>query len=141
MDFEETKSMNMSADAIAKAVNNKITLFGLTPDEWGWCMMQVGIFFGTLVFIAVIMIWLGRAIHPDLGEFASSMLNWSLISAPFFIYLTVRALRRITRVFGENTAFLVLSQHNLFSILWNKKTGKKNYDFHPIPNNGYRRIE
>jgi hypothetical protein len=141
MDFEETKSMKMPDDDIAKAVNNKITLFGLTPDEWGWCMMQVGIFFGIMVMTSVAMIWLGRAIDPVVGDYARGLLNWSLAFTPIFIFLAVRALRNITKVFGENTAFLVLSQHNLFSILWNKKTGKKNYDFNPIPNNGYRRIE
>lgn len=141
MDFEGTKNMKMTDDEIAKAVNNKITLFGLTPDEWGWCILQVGIIFVTIVFISIMLIWLGRAINPEIGEYARNMLNYAIMATPLFIFFAIKALRRITKVFGENTAFLVLSQHNVFSILFNKAAGKKNYDFNPMPNNGYRRIE
>ena len=141
MEFNPESNLKMSPDDIAKKVNRKITVFGLSPEEWTWAIMQTFIFFVTATFFSIVLINLGRNINPLMEDVGMLISTGSIILFIPVLYLSIKILKRITKRFGENTAFLVLSQHSAISLLISKKVGVKNYKFKPIPNNGYKRIE
>jgi predicted Abi (CAAX) family protease len=140
-DFSMLQSPKLSPSDITKKINRKITIMGITPEVWGWTIMKTA----TMVFllIAFSMVFQGLGMFTGLkfiettGAWAS-ILSFILI-IPALIF-NVKLLKRVNKRFGENTAFLVLSQHSLYSIFFNKKIGLRNYDFNPEPNNNFKRI-
>lgn len=134
-DFLATQQIKMTPEEIAKKVNKKILVMGLSPEEWSWCGVQSSIIVFSMLIVAIILINIGL---QALGDF---ILNFALASFPILLYFSAKVLKIVTKRFGENTAFLVLSQHNPISVLFNKRIGTKNYDFKPHPNNNYKGIE
>lgn len=134
-DFLTTTQIKMSPEEISKKVNKKIFIAGLAPEEWSWCAIQSSIVVFTGIVLSIILINIGMQTLGDL------LLNFSLAFFPILLYLSARVLKIVTKRFGANTAFLVLSQHNPFAVLFNKKIGSKNYDFAPHPNNNHQSID
>jgi hypothetical protein len=134
-DFLTTQQIKMSPEEIAKKVNKKIFIMGLAPEEWSWCGIQSSIIVFSLVLVSIVFINIGL---EALGDF---ILTFALLSYPFMLYFSAKILKIVTRRFGDNTAFLVLSQHNPIAVLFNKKIGTKNYTYKPQPNNNHQSIE
>ena len=134
-DFLATQQIKMSPEEIAKKVNKKIFIAGLAPEEWSWCAIQSSIIVFSLVIVSLILINIGLT---TIGDF---ILTFALLSYPFMLYFSAKILKIVTKRFGENTAFLVLSQHNPLAVLFNKKIGSKNYTYKPQPNNNHQSID
>lgn len=133
MDFDAPKNVAMTPEQITKKLNQDIRLFGLFAEEWTWIFTQIGAFTITQIFFTTLL----TAI--DFRSIASEIQFWAFISTPLIFYILVKALRRITNVYGEGTAFIILSQHSLMEILFSN-TGK-NHKFNPQPSNNYKSIE
>lgn len=134
-DFLNTQQIKMSPEEIAKKVNRKIFVMGLSPEEWAWCGIQSSIIVFAMLVTSIVLINIGMSTIGDL------LLNFAILSFPVLLFFSAKTLKMVTRRFGDNTAFLVLSQHNPLSVLFNKKVGAKKKEFSPHPNNNYQGIE
>ncbi len=135
------KPFDLKDEEITKKLNIKTTIMGLSPETWVWGAMTASAYSLTGIIVSFILQFAGETFSaPALSSWGAWLSGWSLVALiPFFI-LNIQLLKKINRRFGENTAFLVLAQHNPISVLINKKVGAKNYTFDPMPNNNYKRI-
>lgn len=139
-DFKPKTSVKMSPEEISKKINVKITLFGLQPEEWSWIMTTLLIIILLAVVSGIVFNLIGGMISPTIPAIANTIMNYVLLSTPFIFYILMKLLRKITKIYGDNTAFLILSQHGIFKILLTSNV-RKNSTFSHHPSSNYKRIK
>lgn len=131
----------MDPAEISKKINKKIPLFGLYPEEWSWAFGQSFKFLAITAVLGLVLANLGKLTPMPTERLGNDIIDYGLFLFIPSIYLSIKMLRLVSRNFGTNTAFLVLSQHSTFALLFAKATGKKNTIFNPNPNNHHQRID
>lgn len=131
----------MDPAEISKKINKKIPLFGLYPEEWSWAFAQSFKFLAITAVFGLVLANIGKLTPIPTERIGNDIIDYGLLLFIPSIYASIKMLRLVSRNFGTNTAFLVLSQHSTFALLFSKSTGQKNTKFKPNPNNHFQNIE
>jgi len=133
INFDKAQPPALTPEEISKRINQSIKLAGLTSEEWSWMFSKLAVYLILMIFASIVLTVIG------LDQLGQSLQLYGLMFTPVLFFFLIKLLRRITKIYGENTAFLVLAQHSAIEIFFTNIL--KNRTFTPEPSGSYSKLE